>query len=168
MIVYWIQLYYYHTSTGGGVDYSDVTQTLSFTNSMTRLCVNIPITNDSVYENTESFNVRLNTTDQDVNIVPDQAVVNIDDNDGEISLTHSHRHTHTHTHMHLFDHLTDIPSLISLTLCLSICLSQPSLLAGLLPNSGWMRMLQLWWERKTLQSVSVFSLLTTDKLPSLW
>ena len=52
----------------GGEDYDVVTATLTFDQSSTRACSDIPITPDDIYEGDETFSVTLTTGDEDVTL----------------------------------------------------------------------------------------------------
>ena len=87
-----LQHMYLFFFSGGGTDYGPLPATcnaLSFSaSSGSTLCCNIPINDDNLVENVESFNVALTTTDlNNANLVaPTTAIVNIADNDGKRSM----------------------------------------------------------------------------------
>lgn len=60
-------------------DYQFVSVELTFSGSVNRSCVRIPIRNDSRVEDPELFNVTLNSTDPDVIPGPPSTVTIIDD-----------------------------------------------------------------------------------------
>ena len=64
-------------------DYTSLTQLLTFNPSTTRHSVSIPITDDSVFEPTERFIVRLSDITSDINVAirPTEAVIEIIDDD---------------------------------------------------------------------------------------
>ena len=64
-------------------DYTATTVELSFDADTNRSCVNIPIDDDNFFEDMENFTVSLNSSDPDVTLVPDTAVVTITDDDSE-------------------------------------------------------------------------------------
>ena len=75
------------SSTAGGVDYTGVTTTLTFTSGATvgaEMCINIPINNDLLVENTENFQV---VVASDPNVMFDpasgSAIINILDDDSK-------------------------------------------------------------------------------------
>ena len=78
--------------SGGGVDYGPLPAAcnpLSFSaSSGSPLCCNIPINDDNLVENVESFSVTLTTTDSNnANLLaPTTAIVNIADNDSKSSM----------------------------------------------------------------------------------
>jgi hypothetical protein len=57
---------------------------VTFAPAETEATVEVPITNDVVVEDTESFNALLSTTNPNVQFVEDSASVTILDNDGKI------------------------------------------------------------------------------------
>ena len=66
------------------MDYGSITTTLPFGRCQTQSCVDVPITNDAVLENTESFFVSLlrNGLDSRITLDPTQGEIEIIDNDG--------------------------------------------------------------------------------------
>ena len=66
------------------MDYTGITTNLLFNQAVTRQCVNVPITNDDILENTENFFASLTTTVPNVVLNPARAEVEIseDPNDG--------------------------------------------------------------------------------------
>ena len=71
----------------GGSDYSQlVQQRLLFERSTSELSVAINITDDSQFELPEQFFVRLSTVDPDVILNPSDAVVRIQNDDGNVFL----------------------------------------------------------------------------------
>lgn len=69
-----------------GPDFTSVQMSLIFVQGTTIQCVEIPIMDDVILENDESFSVSLSTNDGAVNILQDQAVVTITDNDSMCNL----------------------------------------------------------------------------------
>ena len=69
-------------SQGTEPDYQSLTVQLTFTPNITIICQSIIIINDTFYENSEDFNVRLTTVDPDVNLIPDTGAITILDEDG--------------------------------------------------------------------------------------
>ena len=55
---------------------------LTFSPSVSRMCAPIPIIDDLILEQTETFFVIASERDLDVGIDPSMAIVNIQDNDG--------------------------------------------------------------------------------------
>ena len=70
------------------LDYTLVQMPLVFVQAPTIQCVEIPIMDDIILENDESFSVSLSTNDGAVNILQDQALVTITDNDSMCNLQH--------------------------------------------------------------------------------
>lgn len=68
------------------LDYTLVQMPLVFVQAPTIQCVEIPIMDDIILENDESFSVSLSTNDGAVNILQDQALVTITDNDSMCNL----------------------------------------------------------------------------------
>ena len=64
----------------GGVDYTRRTVVLTFDPITSRSCTDIPIINDDVPEDDETFTVTV--TDTGINITPDIGIVTIVDDDG--------------------------------------------------------------------------------------
>lgn len=64
-------------------DFTSTTIELEFQPASTRACGNISILEDSRLENSETFSVELNTTDQAVVLNPMMAIVSIADNDSK-------------------------------------------------------------------------------------
>ena len=64
-----------------GLGFTLVQIPLMFVEGTIIQCVEIPIMDDVILENDESFSVSLSTTDGAVNILQDQTVVTITDND---------------------------------------------------------------------------------------
>ena len=58
---------------------------LTFDGSNTRECSEVPITDDNIYEDDETFSVTLTTGDEDVTLEPDSGVVTITDDDGGLN-----------------------------------------------------------------------------------
>ena len=71
-------------STAADFGELDPPQTLTFTSTQSTDCVDIPIVDDILIENTEVFNVELNSNDFQVIINIGSALVLIADNDGKI------------------------------------------------------------------------------------
>ena len=70
-----------------GSDYHDpVVTTVTFGDDVTSRSYPVPILNDNVIEDTETFTVTLNTSESYVNIVDDAATVTISDDDSELYL----------------------------------------------------------------------------------
>ena len=57
---------------------------MTFEPGVTRASVTVPIINDNVVEEEESFNGRLHSIEPDVSIGEDTAIVTIEDDDGKI------------------------------------------------------------------------------------
>ena len=68
-----------------GDDYDELFLSLNFAENMAteELCINVSITEDSIVENTESFNLILTSSDSRISIPIDQVPVLISDNDGK-------------------------------------------------------------------------------------
>ena len=64
-------------------DFTSTTIELEFQPMSTRVCGNISILEDSRLENSETFSVEVNTTDQAVVLNPMMAIVSIADNDSK-------------------------------------------------------------------------------------
>ena len=67
----------------GPGDYTEVSVQLSFQPGESEMCTAISITNDAILEDSETFSVQLNTTDQAVILNPSSSTVTILDNDSE-------------------------------------------------------------------------------------
>ena len=67
----------------GPGDYTEVSVQLSFQPGESEMCTAISITNDAILEDSETFSVQINTTDQAVILNPSSATVTILDNDSE-------------------------------------------------------------------------------------
>jgi len=67
--------------SSGVADYGSINVTLTFDESSTRACSDISIVDDSIYEGTESFGVRIVSTDVEVILEPHTGSVTITDND---------------------------------------------------------------------------------------
>lgn len=67
-----------------GEDFSSTTETLEFSSSATQLSVEIPIVDNLVREDIEQFFARLSliTTGTDTQLNPNEATIQIIDNDG--------------------------------------------------------------------------------------
>jgi len=91
----------YWSSLSGGEDYTSITTVLTFDGSNTRGCSDVPITDDNIYEDDETFSVTLTTEDGDVTLEPDSGVVIITDEDGGLSYTHV-CYWETSNHMHVY------------------------------------------------------------------
>ena len=63
-------------------DYTAVTVVLTFTSMESRVCYNVSIGNDIVYEGLEDFEVELRSNDNLINLSPDTALITIVDDDG--------------------------------------------------------------------------------------
>ena len=72
-----------------GSDYDAVTTTLTFDVSMPTQVVTIPIHDDMIVENTESFTVALATNDRAVTLRFQTATVSIRDNDSKLQQLYS-------------------------------------------------------------------------------
>ena len=72
--------------TTAGDDYTPVVNQLVFIADTDRLCTDIPITSDTIYEVDEFFNVVLTTDDDDIDLDPDAGTVTIIDVDGTWNL----------------------------------------------------------------------------------
>ena len=71
---------------GGGVDYSAPNPTtFTFTSAQTLQCTNIPIIDDSILEEIETFTIQLSQSSPEpgVSVLPAIATVFINDNDGK-------------------------------------------------------------------------------------
>ena len=71
-----------------GSDYTATTRLLTFSPTTRRILVQVPITQDGITELTEQFNATLTLINDggiDVNVEPDQATVEIIDDDGKIA-----------------------------------------------------------------------------------
>ena len=62
-------------------DYNPVLETLTFSQTTTRLCTDVTVNNDNVLEGEEDFNLILTTDDTMVALDPDMATVRINDTD---------------------------------------------------------------------------------------
>ena len=75
--------------SGGGVDYGPLPMEcipLFFSSTDSQQCCVIPIIDDNMVEDTETFIVSLTTNDGEVNLIaPINATVSITDNDGEFA-----------------------------------------------------------------------------------
>ena len=65
----------------GGTDYSAGSITLPFNASVAVSCVDVGIVDDSIAENSETFTVRIGTTEPRVTLRPNEGEVTILDND---------------------------------------------------------------------------------------
>ena len=63
-------------------DYTAATVVLTFTPMESRVCYNVSIGNDVVYEGPEDFEVGLRSNDSLINLSPDRALITIVDDDG--------------------------------------------------------------------------------------
>jgi len=63
-------------------DYSGISVDLTFSGTVQRACVRIPIRNDSIAEPQEVFMVVINSTDPDVRLPTPMSTVTIEDDDG--------------------------------------------------------------------------------------
>ena len=66
------------------MDYTAITEVLTFSGNVLRECANIFITSDEIYEEDENFFVTLTTSDSDVTLNPADAEVTIIDDDGRM------------------------------------------------------------------------------------
>ena len=64
-------------------DYVPILEDLTFSASVTEICRNITTLEDGFLESDETFNLDLTTTDGNVILNPDRAVVTIVNDDGE-------------------------------------------------------------------------------------
>ena len=64
-------------------DFESLSVELTFTPSINELCSNVTIINNQLYEDPETFDVSLITTDQDVTLSPDMGTVTILDEDSK-------------------------------------------------------------------------------------
>ena len=72
-------------SSTAGSDYHDpVVTTVTFGDGVTSVSYPVPILNDNVIEDTETFTVTLNTSESYVNIADGTATVTILDDDSEL------------------------------------------------------------------------------------
>ena len=75
------------------MDYTSTETDLTFTPGSDRLCVNIPITNDTVVEGNENFTVTVTSNDTTVQIGPNSnSTVTITDNDGRQYALYSYKY----------------------------------------------------------------------------
>lgn len=77
-------MYVHCLTSPAGLDYSAITTTLTFSVSMATQVVTIPIRDDLVVENRESFTVALATNDRAVTLRLQSATVYITDNDSKL------------------------------------------------------------------------------------
>ncbi len=63
-------------------DYTAVTVPLVFDSTTSRVCVNISTLDDSIYEDSEVFDVNVDTGDPNVIVAPDTGEITIRDVDG--------------------------------------------------------------------------------------
>ena len=71
---------HFATSTNP-VDFTPIRASFAFDRTTSRRCVDITITDDSIIEDTESFDIILDTSDPGVMLSPSRSVVSIVDND---------------------------------------------------------------------------------------
>ena len=71
-----------------GEDYTSINMDFTFGPSTSRLCVNVSLTDDDLLEMKENFTLDLTSDDPSVMLQPDRAVVEINDNDRELSSMH--------------------------------------------------------------------------------
>ena len=64
------------------LDYTAVTNELTFNSERSRECVSIRLVNDSLLEPTENFEISLTSDEEQVILNPERAVVSILDTDG--------------------------------------------------------------------------------------
>ncbi len=69
--------------TVAGFDYNSIEASLSFSSTLIRRCVNIPVSMDDLVENSESFTVELSSSSDDVTLGTSMAAVFIVDSDSE-------------------------------------------------------------------------------------
>ena len=72
------------SSTAGSDYYDPVVTTVTFEGGVMSVSYPVPILNDNVIEDTETFTVTLNTSESYVNIVDGTATVTILDDDSEL------------------------------------------------------------------------------------
>ncbi len=68
-----------------GIDYAPIDEDLEFSGSVDRVCKNVSTKGDDILEDDEEFLLILSTSDPDVTLVPDEAIVLINDGDGMYS-----------------------------------------------------------------------------------
>ena len=66
------------------MDYGSGEQVLPFSATVSRACVNVIIRDDDIVENSETFTVRIDTSEPRVTLRPDEGVVTIIDDDGKL------------------------------------------------------------------------------------
>ena len=64
------------------MDYEPITVDLTFNEAVSRACAEVTIVDDDVFEEDETFDVTLTTTDGDITLNPDSGTVTITDQDG--------------------------------------------------------------------------------------
>ena len=64
------------------LDYQPLFMQITFTPNVTEACLNITITDDTIYETQETFSVTLTTLDIGINLSPDVLSITILDDDG--------------------------------------------------------------------------------------
>ena len=84
------------------VDYTPISEMLTFNSTVRRIEVNLDIVDDDLMEGDENIVLSLSSTDMAVQLNPKYAAITITDRKQYISLvciklTHTHTHTHTHT-----------------------------------------------------------------------
>ena len=66
------------------MDYTAISEVLTFSGTVLRKCANISITSDELYEEDENFFVTLTTSDSDVTLNPVDGEITIIDDDGRM------------------------------------------------------------------------------------
>ena len=89
------------TATAGSDYHDPVVTTVTFEDSVTSASYPVPILNDNVIEDTETFTVTLNTSESYVNIVDGTATVTISDDDSELFYCNIHSMQRKITHVRL-------------------------------------------------------------------
>ena len=64
------------------MDYDPIVETLMFDRLTTRRCEDIPIIDDDILENDEQFTVTLTTSDDGVDLDPEEGTIVIEDTSG--------------------------------------------------------------------------------------
>ena len=72
----------FHICIAVSEDYTNTLMELTFSGSIRRSCVRIPVINDSTAEPPEDFKVVVNSTDPDVGLPSPVSNVTIEDDDG--------------------------------------------------------------------------------------
>ena len=68
----------------GDADFAALDTGLTFSAGLTRMCINISVVNDDIYEDPEDFFINLDTEDPSVDVNPDRrnGTAEITDDDG--------------------------------------------------------------------------------------